>query len=483
MTTDTRPTADGTGNRSHTITSEHDVSDAIEAAASPRPRMKWVWILGLGGMFFEAYSSAALGTGLGPLSIEFALTPADIALLTSMSMFVALLVCPVAGSLSDRWGRVALILVAKVFAVGSALLAALSWNFEALLVSRMLAGISWALDCAVVLAYLAEFLPKRHQGRLNRWQGIWYVATTSNLLFAVMIYQTGVGQSIWRYSLASAGVIALLLALLQIRFLPESPRWLASQGRVDHAAEVLGLVYDLDVTAGPRPAQLSKRTHSGAARLADITELFSRQLRARTILSSVTFMMQGLQYYAIGWYLPVIALTIFGQDFVAATMGAFVFNIFGIIGGFSSGPLATRFRIRRCMQVGFGGVAVVLLLLGFAFDSLPLWMAFMLPALFLLFHSAGAAPGGASLAALAYPSHLRALGTGLTMALASGAAALGLFCYPLLQSALGEGGAIAATAVVPVVGLLVSSLIRWDPEHQPAAASADSPEAAGRATH
>ncbi|QZS52503.1 MFS transporter [Rhodococcus opacus] len=388
-----------------------------------------------------------------------------------------------AGSLSDRWGRVALILLAKVFAVCSALLAALSWNFETLLVSRVFAGMSWALDCAVVLAYLAEFLPQRHQGRLNRWQGIWYVATTCNLLFAVAIFHIGVGQSIWRYSLASAGVIALILALLQLRYLPESPRWLASQGQVSKAAEVLGPVYDIDVTAGLQQKRVHARTRSGAARLADVTELFSGKLRARTILSSVTFMMQGLQYYAIGWYLPVIALAIFGQDFVAATMGAVVFNIFGIIGGFSSGPLATRFRIRRCMQVGFGGAAVVLLLLGLAFDSLPLWMAFVLPALFLLFHSAGASPGGASLAALAYPSHLRALGTGLTMALASGAAALGLFCYPLLQSSLGEGGAIAATALVPLIGLVVSSIIRWDPERQRPTDCAESAESAGRGTN
>lgn len=87
-----------------------------------------------------------------------------------------------------------------------------------------------------------------------------------------------------------------------------------------------------------------------------------------------------------------------------------------------------------------------------------------LPALFLLLHSAGPAPGGASLAALAYPSHLRALGSGVTNTAGSTGAAIGLFCYPLLQSALGAGGAIAVTAVVPLIGFITSTVITWDPE-------------------
>ncbi|GAA1105374.1 MFS transporter [Pseudonocardia alni] len=455
------------------IATEADVDLIIDTADVRASRMRWVWLLGLGGMFFEAYSSAALGAGLAPLIDELGLGAGHVAVLTSTSMFVALLVCPFAGTWASRYGRLPLILWAKLFAVVSAVVGALAPTFAVLMVSRLLAGLSWALDCAVVLAYIGEFLARRHRGRLNRWQGIWYIATVASLLFAVGLHTAGVGVGIWRWLLAGAGVIALLLAVLQIRYLPESPRWLASRGRWADAAAVLSDVWRVRVEVAP-DATVPERTD---ARIGDLPALFAGRLRSRSILAMVAHTAQGLQYYAIGWYLPVIALVIFGDDFAAATLGAVVFNLFGVVGGMASGWLATRFRIRRCLQVGFVGVCASLLLLGGFLTRLPLWAAFALPAAFLLFHAGGAASGGSSLATYAYPSRLRTLGTGVTMALASGAAAVGLFCYPLLQETVGAGGAILVTALVPAAGALVATVIRWDPERDPAPTA---PAAGGR---
>ncbi|MBW0101092.1 MFS transporter [Pseudonocardia sp. KRD291] len=428
--------------------------------------MRWVWALALGGIFFEAYSSTALGSALEALQRQLALSAFQVSVVTSTSMLVALLLCPVAGRLSDRYGRLPMILLAKVLAVVSTLVAIVLPTFELLVFSRVLAGASWALDFAVVMAYIAEFLPRRHQGRLNRWQGMWYIATTGNLLLTAGVYLLGVGDDIWRWSLGSAGVVALLLGIAQWFTLPESPRWLASQGRVREATRAMRLIYRVEVempAADVAPAR-SGQDGGGAAGLA---EMFRGRYRRRTVLAGVTFMMQGLEYYAIGWYLPIIALQLFGAGFLPATLGVVAFNLFGIVGGFGSTSVAARLGIRRSMQLGFAGVAVLVLALGVFFDSLPVWAAVALPAAFLLLHSAGPAPGGASLAALAYPSHLRALGSGLTNTAGSAGAAIGLFVFPLLLAELGPRGAITVTAAAPAIGFLVSTLVRWDPEREP----------------
>lgn len=456
------------------VRSEADVARAIEASRGTTGRMRWIWLLALGGIFFEAYSSAALGSALDALNRQLDLTPLELSIVTSTSMLTALVLCPIAGRLSDRFGRLPMILLAKVLAVVSTVVA-IAWpSFELLVLSRVLAGASWALDFAVVMAYVAEFLPRRHQGRLNRWQGMWYVATTSNLLLTLLVFSLGVGDDIWRWSLASAGAVALALGIAQWFLLPESPRWLASQGRVREAASVLRAVFVVDVeqpAADVVRATATERT-SGAAGL---REMFGQRYRRRTFLSSITFMMQGLEYYAIGWYLPIIALQLFGEGFVPATLGAVLFNVFGIVGGFGSTWVARRLGIRRSMQVGFAGVTLLIVLLGLFFDTLPVWAAIAIPAGFLLLHSAGPAPGGASLAALAYPSHLRALGSGVTNTAGSTGAAIGLFAFPLLLAATGPHGAILLTALAPAIGLVVSSVLRWDPEREPA--TAESPGA------
>ena len=456
----------------YAIGNEQDVADFIERGGSTGPRMRWIWILGLGGVFFEAYASAALGTGLGPLTQEMRLSPAQVSVLTGSSMLVSLVLGPVAGRLADRLGRVPMIVTAKAFALLSAVVASTATTYPVLVVGRAVSGAAWALDFAVAFAYLAEFLATRHRSRLNRWQGVWYVATTFNLLLTVAIYEMGVGQSIWRWSLGSAGVIAVLLGIGQATLLCESPRWLAGRGLLDRAARSLSLVYGVTVGVREDAAAEARAERPRTASLADFARLFRGPYRRRTVLATITFCMQGLEYYAIGWFLPVISLRMFGEDFVAATLGSALFNVFGMVGGFASGALAARFTIRRTMLVGFALVAADLILLGTVFHGIPLWLAFTLPALFLLLHSGGPAPGGISLAAAAYPSDLRALGSGVTNMAGSTGGVIGLFGFPLVLAALGAGATIAVMAVVPLIGFVTSLVIRWDPEREDARAPA-----------
>jgi MFS transporter, putative metabolite transport protein len=445
------------------IGGEADVTEFIERERPAAGTIRWIWGLSLGGVFFEAYASTALSAGLGSMISQLRLSPGQVSALAAVSMVVALVCGPVAGWLSDRLGRVPMLIAAKGVALVSAALAAFAPGFGLLLVARAVSGLAWALDFAVVIAYLSEFLPRRTQSKLNRWQGTWYVASTGCLLFTVGVYQLGVGETIWRYSLASAGVLALVLGVLQIFLLSESPRWLASQGRLERAARSLRRVYRVEVRAAERPAAGAPAPRRRTS-LADIRELLRPPYRRRTVLATVTFCAQGLEYYAVGWYLPVISLRLFGGDFVPANLGSALFNVFGIVGGFASGALAQRFTIRRTMMVGFGLVTAVLVALGALFAGLPLALTFTLPALFLLFHSAGAAPGGMSLAAAAYPSSLRALGSGVTNMAGNTGGLIGSFVFPLVLAALGPGATILVMAIVPAIGFATSALIRFDPE-------------------
>ncbi|QMT02199.1 MFS transporter [Gordonia jinghuaiqii] len=429
--------------------------------------MKWVWILGLGGVFFEAYAGAALATGLDPLQRQLNLSTTEVSLITSSYMLVAVFLCPFAGAYSDKFGRVRIIILAKVIACASMIMALSAPNFEMLLASRVLLGVAWAMDFGVVLAYIAEFLRRRDQAKLSRWQGVWYVATTANLFVGLIIFQFHVGDSIWRYLMGTGAVIAAALAVAQIALLPESPRWLASRGRYTDAVAALKKVYHVDVVAGdsaPVGGEVATATPSADSRQTSPMQLFQRPLLGRTVLSTVSFSMQALQYYAIGWFLPVIALQLFGESFQAATVGAMVFNAVGIIGGFSAAAIYHRFGIRRSVRVGFAACAAILVIFGVGFDHLPLWAAVLLPTAFIFFHSAFAASGGAAFSALAYPSAVRGFGMGLSTTACNIGAFVGLFAFPFLQESFGDGGAILLTAAVPLVGLVVASVIRWDPE-------------------
>lgn len=458
-----------------------DIVALIDGLRTVTGRARITWYLAFGGLFLDAYANAALSAGLGPMTDQMHLSSTQISVLTATAPFLAILFNPVGGWLATRIGRVPPLLIAKVFAVAGALLAAFSGDFTTVWLGRVLVGVAYGVDFAVAMALLAEYTPKASSGRLNLWQAVWYCATTGNLVLALGFYQLDVGQDIWRWSLGSAGVIAAVLLVLQWLFLVESPAWLASKGRLEDAVRSLRRIYGIDAVAAPDAGAAGEHTAAPAVGLRDAGLLFKGAYLPRTVLSSVISLGQGLQYFAVGWYLPVISLTIFGESFEKATIGSMVFNAVGIVGGLASAWCGRRMGLRLSSARGFGGVCVALVLMGLTFGKAPLVVAFCLPVLFILCHSAGPGANGKSIAALSYSSDVRALGTGVTGMVGSFGSVIGLYVFPQIKDALGLAHTFLVLAVVPLLGMLTCLAVKWDPTRTDASPDDEQPDEQGPA--
>ena len=448
---------------SHTLRGVSDVVAYIDSRPSIRGRAAWIWWLALGGLFLDAFSNSALSAGLGPMTTELALEPTQVALLTSMASWVALVFNPIGGWLADRYGRVPPLIAAKIIALVGALLAAFAPTFELVVAGRFFVGAAYGIDFAIAMAVLAEFTPAKFRSRLNTWQGIWYTAVSSNLILAIGFYNLDVGDAIWRWALGSAGVVAFTLLVLQAWKLVESPTWYARKERLDRAASSMTRIYGEPFVAAPE-AERHPVINLANRGVANVALIFRGIYLPRTILAATVQMGQSIQYFAVGWYLPIISIAIFGEgDFVLATVGTLIFNFFGIIGGFSSPYLAGKLGLRRASAIGFSLVFVMLLILGFFFDSMPLWLAFIVPSLFILFHSGGPGANGKSLSTLSFRSELRAGANGIIGAIGSLGAALGLMVFPILKADLGLGPTFLILALVPLAAAITCWVIRWEP--------------------
>ncbi len=170
--------------------------------------------------------------------------------------------------------------------------------------------------------------------------------------------------------------------------------------------------------------------------LANVLLIFRGVYLPRTILAATVQIGQSIQYFAIGWYLPLISAALFGKDFVYATLGALMFNVFGIFGGFMSPTIGRVLGLRLAAAVGFAAVFVMLLILGLFSDKMPIWLGAIVPSLFILFHSGGPGANGKSLSSLSFRGELRAGANGVIGALGSIGAALGLLVFPLFRSGM-----------------------------------------------
>ncbi|HEY1573004.1 MAG TPA: sugar porter family MFS transporter [Pseudonocardiaceae bacterium] len=142
----------------------------------------------------------------------------------------------IAGPLTDRLGRKALLVAdASIYALG-ALLSAVTPNAAVLLIARTLIGIAIGADSAIATAYIAEYAPSNRRGSLSMLQQ-WMITVGILVayLVALVILKVAPGSAgtvDWRLILGIGALPALIGVVLRSR-MPESPRWLLRKGRYE----------------------------------------------------------------------------------------------------------------------------------------------------------------------------------------------------------------------------------------------------------
>lgn len=180
-----------------------------------------------------------------------------------------------AGPLTDRLGRKALLVTdAGVYAAG-AILSAVTPDGAVLMFARTLIGLAIGADSAIATAYISEYAPRNRRGSLSLLQQ-WMI--TVGILFAyivalvIFLALPGSAATVdWRLILGLGAVPALLGLGLRTQ-MPESPRWLMLKGRYDRAKTSLARLgvevsmADIEATAGRLgDQQRRERTQRGGA--------------------------------------------------------------------------------------------------------------------------------------------------------------------------------------------------------------------------
>ncbi|KAB2609751.1 polyol transporter 4 [Pyrus ussuriensis x Pyrus communis] len=142
------------------------------------------------------------------------------------------------GKTSDIIGRKwTMALAAVVFQTGAAIMT-LAPSFEILMVGRLLAGIGIGFGGMVAPVYIAEISPTIDRGSLTSFPEIFInlgilLGYVSNYAFSGLPAHIN-----WRIMLA-VGITPSIFIGFALFIIPESPRWLVLQNRVDEARSVL----------------------------------------------------------------------------------------------------------------------------------------------------------------------------------------------------------------------------------------------------
>ena len=203
-------------------------------------------VAALGGFLF-GFDTSVINGAVDAIQSDFELG----SLFTGLGVASALLGSAAgawfAGGLSDRFGRVRVMLVAAGLFAASALGSGLVFGVYDLIFWRLVGGVGVGTASVIAPAYIAEIAPAHLRGRLGSLQqlaivlGIFAALLSDAFLADIAGGAREVlwfGLEAWRWMFLAELIPAVAYGLLALR-IPESPRYLVAKGDREGAAEVL----------------------------------------------------------------------------------------------------------------------------------------------------------------------------------------------------------------------------------------------------
>jgi len=248
-----------------------------------------------------------------------------------------------------------LMLMAGLYFV-SALGCGIAWDWNSLLVFRFIGGLGIGGSSVLGPLYIAEIAPARHRGRLvglfqfNVVFGI-LVAYLSNYLIGLV----GFGASEWRWKLGIAALPAAIFFFLLFS-IPQSPRWLVKQGRVDEARKVIE-----EIDEGNHEEELAAIVESIDAEHGLGSErLFQHKYRLPVFLAIAIGMFNQLSgINAILYYINDIFARA-GFDKVSSDLQAVAIGATNLLATIIAMSVIDRFGRKKMLLLGAVGTALCL---------------------------------------------------------------------------------------------------------------------------
>lgn len=123
-------------------------------------------------------------------------------------------------------------------------------NVYVLLVARLLDGFGVGLAVTLVPVYISETAPSEIRGQLNTLPQ--FMGSGGMFVSYCMVFGMSLTDSpSWRFMLGFLSIPSLVYLALTVFFLPESPRWLVSKGKMLDAKLVLQRLRGREDVSGP----------------------------------------------------------------------------------------------------------------------------------------------------------------------------------------------------------------------------------------
>ena len=291
------------------------ISARLDRLPATRSVWKLVVMLSL-GFFFELYDLLYTGyvaPGIVKSGILTSTTPglfgttgiASFIATLFLGLFIGTITC---GFLADRFGRRAIFTYSLLWYTVANVIMAFQETATGLNFWRFMAGLGIGVELVTIGTYISELVPKHIRGRAFACeQAVGFMAVPVVAFLAwLLVPRAPLGLDGWRWVVLIGAHGALFVWWIR-RNLPESPRWLAQQGRVDEADRVMrALEANVEAEYGkPLPPTAPAVPVSPSGRFSD---MWVPPYRSRTLMLSIFNIFQTVGFYGFANWVPTLLI-------------------------------------------------------------------------------------------------------------------------------------------------------------------------------
>ncbi len=192
-------------------------------------------IAGMSGILF-GYDTGVISGALIFLKKDFVINPNQEGIIVSILLFGAAIGALGVSKIADKVGRKKLLIITGVLFILGTYGLAKSSTINELYIYRFILGLSIGIASFAAPNYISEIAPSHLRGRLVSF---FQLAIVIGILLTYIVnYYLATSTNPWR-EMFLYGTIPAIILLIGLFFMPDSPRWLLSQGKEEAAIKSL----------------------------------------------------------------------------------------------------------------------------------------------------------------------------------------------------------------------------------------------------
>ncbi|MDR5820225.1 MULTISPECIES: MFS transporter [unclassified Caballeronia] len=411
-------------------------------------------IIGGMGYLFDGLDSSSLAFLLPVVSKLWNLTSAQTGLVASSTYIGYFFGAFLSGVLADVIGRRRIMMSALAIYCVASLASATAQDWHTFFALRIVAGFGSGAETVVIAPFLAEFVPRRYRGMfcgaLVGFMSFGYLSSSILGYTVVRNFPDG-----WRY-LAVITALPVVMLLWWRRTLPESARWMESQGRTAEADSVVDEIEAWYARRGIALAPLSSvsaipsAAKSSGSAWFNVKSLWSKRLAGTTAVSWLMWFAVAFAYYSFFSWIPSLLVK---EGLTMTKSFGFSIAIYGaqIPGYFSAAWLNEKIGRKGVVAsyMTLGGIAAIMLSLSHTGPQI------IAAGIALSFFMNGAFAGVYAYTPEIFPTSVRTTGTGSSSSFGRIGSVSAPILVGIVYPAFGFFGVFAMTTAVLLAGACV----------------------------